>query len=205
MQSGPGCNCHCFRWCPAYEDPKKVKDRVKTSVIPKVVKKLNYMEVYNHAKKDPNHFCDILSKLILRLHISLALGHEPPHRSLWGHQTWSCVTHSIDLSSSRTQYSCNCQATSGQELPLSNRSGMIWIARIESNQYWQDGNPISNKPFQHAGIIATLCSAFGKPVTLHHWGQHFSSSLPDDPEWSNEREIPALMLALVAAAVSLLI
>ena len=49
---------------PCYEDPKKVKDWVKMSVILKVAKRLNYMEVYDHAKKDPNHFCDILSKLV---------------------------------------------------------------------------------------------------------------------------------------------
>ncbi len=66
----------------------------------------------------------------------------------------------------------------------------------------QTGKPISSKPFQHPGIITTLRAAFGRPVTMHHWGSRFASSLPDDPERKDEKEIPAPMLALVAAAVS---
>ena len=66
----------------------------------------------------------------------------------------------------------------------------------------QTGKPISSKPFQHPGIIKTLRGAFGRPVTLHHWGSRFTSSLPEDPERKDEKEIPAPMLALAAAAVS---
>ena len=48
----------------AYADPKKTKNKVKTSILLKVAKKLGYMEIYDRARMDPDHFGDILSKLV---------------------------------------------------------------------------------------------------------------------------------------------
>ena len=48
----------------AYADPKKIKNQVKTSILLKVAKKMGYMEIYDRVKKDPDHFAELLSKLV---------------------------------------------------------------------------------------------------------------------------------------------
>ena len=55
-----------------YADPKKIKGQVKMSILLKVAKKMGSMEIYDHLKKDPDHFAELLSKLVCFIsHFSL--------------------------------------------------------------------------------------------------------------------------------------